>query len=123
MDNWQDSVSSKYVGSLKNLSIPIDVNANQQMKNSWYGLSWMWILDSLLAFLLIYLFPGWPWSSGDSVASEGGADSSDKTNTFKSVRELSQSAEKLKRSSYVDMVFFSYSYRLWREKEFVDVWM
>ncbi|KAL0410210.1 UNVERIFIED_CONTAM: hypothetical protein Slati_3610700 [Sesamum latifolium] len=84
-DNLKETFSSKCFGSLKNSSLPVDFKAQSQMQTA--------CMD-------------------DSVASEGGNDSSNQTNnsngkytssTFKTVRELSQGGDKLNGSSSVDM--------------------
>ncbi|KAL0374761.1 UNVERIFIED_CONTAM: hypothetical protein Sradi_3391800 [Sesamum radiatum] len=84
-DNLKETFSSKCFGSLKNSSLPVDFKAQSQMQTA--------CMD-------------------DSIASEGGNDSSNQTNnsngkytssTFKTVRELSQGGDKLNGSSSVDM--------------------
>ncbi|KAL2250863.1 UNVERIFIED_CONTAM: hypothetical protein Sindi_2208600 [Sesamum indicum] len=84
-ENLKETFSSKCFGSLKNSSLPMDFKAESQMQTA--------CVDN-------------------SVASEGGNDSSNQTNnsngkytsnTFKTVRELSQGGDKLNGSSSVDM--------------------
>ncbi|KAL7137203.1 hypothetical protein ABFS83_10G077000 [Erythranthe nasuta] len=75
-ENSKENVPNRCVSSLKNFSIPMNLNAKNQMQNS---------------------------CQDDSVALEGGKDSSNPINTFKSVRELSLGAENLNGFSYVDM--------------------
>ncbi|KAK4396632.1 hypothetical protein Sango_1499800 [Sesamum angolense] len=84
-EHLKETFSSKCFGSLKNSSLPVDFKAQSQMQTA--------CMD-------------------DSVASEGGNNSSNQTynsngkytsNTFKTVRELSQGGDKLNGSSSVDM--------------------
>ncbi|KAL0338726.1 UNVERIFIED_CONTAM: hypothetical protein Sangu_1394700 [Sesamum angustifolium] len=84
-EHLKETFSSKCFGSLKNSILPVDFKAQSQMQTA-----------------CMY----------DSVASEGGNNSSNQTynsngkytsNTFKTVRELSQGADKLNGSSSVDM--------------------
>lgn len=47
----QENALSKCVGSLKNSSLLLGLNAKDQVQNSWYKLFWMSLLDSIMSLL------------------------------------------------------------------------